>query len=83
VTALAAPRPDDHAMRRAVIGSAVVHAAFTAAALFARARATIAVPGTESIEVALVDASTLGAPRPAAKAPEPAPALEERGVRIE
>jgi TonB family protein len=73
-------------VRSAVIGSAVVHLALTAALFVVRTSRTILVPGPDVVQVSLVDASLAQQPAPVPPAPappeRPAPA-EERGVRIE
>lgn len=74
-------------MRQAVIGSACVHVALTAALFVVRAGRTVLVPGPDIVEVSLVDASLAAIPAPAQSAPpqptEVTPPAEEDGVRIE
>ena len=72
-------------MRGAIIGSAIVHVVTAIALLVARPSRSILVPGPDVVQVSLVDAAYAAVPAPAeAKAaPEPVPALEERGVRLE
>ena len=72
-------------MRNSVIASAVVHGALTLGLLLVHPSREILVPGPDVVQVALVDAASAPAPPAVAKpaAPEPVPAAEEQGVRIE
>jgi len=70
-------------VRGALAGSAVVHGGLTLALFVLHPSHDVLVPGPDVVEVALVD-PTPAPPQPVAKAsPEPAPPVEDRGVRIE
>ena len=72
-------------MRGALTGSALVHVAGAIVLLVTRPTRSILVPGPDVVQVALVDAALAAVPAPpvAASAPEPVPAVEEKGVRLE
>jgi protein TonB len=72
-------------VRNAIIGSTILHVVTAGVLLVTRPSQTILVPGPDVVQVALVDDVLAAVPAaPEAKAaPEPAPALEEKGVRLE
>ncbi len=69
-------------MRSALTGSLLVHGVVLAALMIVRAPMPIVIPGPESVQVALLDASAMAAI--AASAPAPAaPPAEDEGVRLD
>jgi len=68
-------------MRKALIGSAIVHVALSLALFLFRMPVKVIVPGPDVVQVALIEPGA--APSVAPSRPAPPPPVEEEGVRIE
>ena len=60
-------------MRASVVGSGLVHVALLVALFYVRAPVSMIVPGPETVQVALVDATSLTPTPPPAPEPQPTP----------
>jgi|SRR5262245_38002063 len=76
-------------MRASVIGSSVIHLALLVALFYVRSPVSLVVPGPETVQVALVDATSLTPVAPPPPEPEPAPPkleavkpVDDTGVKL-